>query len=52
MQPVHATKISSRLDLGSVDSVKLITPNAIVPAPFNPEQGAVRDAYFAIMKAY
>ena len=52
IQPVHATKMLSRLDIGSINSVKLTTQNAIAPTPFNPEQDAVRDAYFAIMKAY
>ena len=37
---------------GTVTFGGLITQNAIAPVPFNPEQDAVRDAYFAIMKAY
>ena len=37
---------------GTVTFGGLITQNAIAPTPFNPEQDVVRDAYFAMMKAY
>ena len=37
---------------GTVTFGGLVTQNAIAPTPFNPEQDAVRDAYFVIMKTH
>lgn len=37
---------------GTVTFGGLVTQKAIAPTPFNPEQDAVRDPYFAIMKTH